>query len=263
MTVHAPGLAHPRIAQRRAAVDAAARDKDTRRRRFLWTVLVIALTLLCGYLSTRSELLDVDTLEVTGAAKTSAAEIIAASGIRTGAPLVGLDLAEARNRIARLPWVEEVYSTRSWRGDVTFTITERAPVAALAVPGAWAVVEKNGRVLSVEPDLADAAVPIIGLNIAQAAPGDWLDVDQRAAVAVATGLYEPVRSAVRVIEAGPEGYVLHLTIPGRVVIGDAEEIEAKMLAVHTFIERVNLRCLDTLDVRLPGSPVLTRRIPCQ
>ena len=203
-----------------------------------------------------------DRREVTGAARTDVAEIISAAAVQTGEPLVGLDLAGARTRIARLPWVKDVYSTRSWDGVVSFTVTERSAVAALAIPGAWAIVEENGRVLSVGPSLTEAAVPILGSNVAHAAPGDWLDVGQRAAVIVAGALYEPVTSAVRAIEVRADGYVLDLHGSGRVVLGDAEHLPAKMLAVQTFIERVDLSCLETLDVRAPGNPVLTRRIPC-
>lgn len=263
MTVHAPGIPHPRIARRRAAVDAATRAREHRRRRLLWLTLAVALALLSGYLATRSEMLDVDRLEVNGAVHTSPDEIIAASGVPTGSPLLGLDLAGARERIAGLPWVKDVYSTRSWDGVVRFTITERSPLAALATPSGWALVEENGRVLSVEQQLSGAAVPVVGLNIAQAAPGDWLEPAQRGAVLVAAELYEPVSGAVRSIQVGPEGYVLDLHNSGRVLLGDAGEMAAKVLAVHTFIERVNLHCMDTLDVRAPGNPVLTRRIPCQ
>ena len=213
MTVHAPGLAHPRIAQRRAAVDAEVRVRENRRRRILWLVLGMAFTLLCGYLVTRSEMLDVDRVEVKGATRTPAAEIVSAAGIRNGEPLVGLDLAAARDRVARLPWVEEVYSTRSWNGSVYFTVTERSPIAALAIPGAWAVVEENGRVLSVGQELSDRAVPIVGLNVAEAAPGDWLEIGQREAVRVAAALNEPVRSAVRALESGRMGTFFTCTFP--------------------------------------------------
>ena len=263
MTVHAPGIPHPRIAQRRAAVDAATKAGDARRRRLLWLALAGALALLSVYLATQSEMLDVDRLEVHGASRSNGSDIIAAAGIRTGQPLLGLDLASARDRIARLPWVREVYSTRSWNGVVSFTVTERSPVAALAIPGAWATVGENGRVLSLGQNISEGAMPIIGLNIAHAAPGDWLEADQRAAVGIAGALYEPVRSSVRAIEVGPDGHVLQLHDGGRVVLGNSEQLAAKVLAVHTFIERVNLQCLDTLDVRSPGSPVLTRWIPCR
>ena len=263
MTVHAPGIPHPRIAQRRAAVDAATRTKEVRRRRLLWLALAAALVLLSGYLATQSEMLDVDRLEVSGAVRTPHDDIIAAAGIRAGAPLVGLDLGAARERIARLPWVKDVYSSRSWNGVVGFRVTERSPLAALATPSGWALVEENGRVLAVEQQFPGAPVPILGLNIAQAAPGDWLEPSQRGAVSVAAALYEPVRGVVRSIQVGPEGFVLDLHNTGRVLLGDSGEMAAKVLAVHTFIERVNLRCMDTLDVRSPGNPVLTRRIPCQ
>lgn len=263
MTVHAPGLPHPRIAQRRAAVDAATRTREVRRRRILWSTLAVALVLLSGYLVTRSEMLDVDRLEVNGAVHTSADEIIAAAGVRTGAPLVGLDLASARKRIARLPWVKDVYSRRSWDGVVRFTVTERSPLAALATASGWALVGENGRVLSVEQQLPAAPVPVLGSTVAQATPGDWLEPAQRGAVTVAAELYEPVRGAVRSIQVGPDGYVLDLYDAGRVLLGDSREAAAKVLAVHTFMERVDLRCMDTLDVRLPAHPVLTRRIPCQ
>ncbi len=263
MTAHAPSLPHPRIAQRRAAVDAATRAKELRRRRLLWLSLAVALVLLSGYLATRSEMLDVDRLEVAGTARTSPEEIIAAAGVPTGSPLIGLDLAGARARIAGLPWVADVYSRRSWDGVVRFTITERSPLAALATPGGWALVEENGRVLAVEQELPGSSVPIIGLNIAQAAPGDWLEPTQRGVLTVAAELYEPVRGAVRSVRAATEGYVLDLGDAGRVLLGSAEEMAAKVLAVHTIIERVDLRCMDTLDVRSPGNPVLTRRNPCQ
>ena len=263
MTAHAPSFPHPRIAQRRAAVDAATRVKEARRRRLLWMALAVALVLLSGYLTTRSEMLDVDRLEVSGAVRTSPEEIIAASDLPMGSPLIGLDLAGARARIAGLPWVKDVYSTKSWGGVVRFTITERSPLAALATPSGWALVEENGRVLAMERELPGAPVPITGLNIAQAAPGDWLEPTQRDALTVAAELYEPVRGAVRSIQVGPEGYVLDLHNAGRVLLGNAEEMAAKVLAVHTFIDRVNLRCMDTLDVRSPGTPVLTRWNPCQ
>ena len=263
MTVQAPGVPHPRIAQRRADVVAETQTGERRRRRLLWAGLAVCLSLLCGYLATRSELLDVDSLAVSGGTRTPPAEILEAAAINSGQPLLGLDLAGARARIARLPWVKDVYSERSWDGSVTFRITERAPVAAVAMPGAWAVTGAEGRVLSVGPTLTEPAVPVLGLNVASAVPGDWLDDAHLGAVAVAGALREPVRSAVRAVEASPEGYVLDLHIPGRVLLGSGADLDAKLEAVHTFLEKVNLRCLDVLDVRAALTPVLTRAFPCR
>lgn len=263
MTVHAPGVPHPRIAQRRADVVATAHSHDRRRRRLLWAGLAVCLALLCGYLATRSELLDVDRVTVSGASRTSAAAVLHAGGLQPGEPLLGLDLASARARIARLPWVGTVYSSRSWNGSVTFEISERIPVAAVATPGGWAIVGAAGRVLAVEPAPMASTVPVLGLNVAAAAPGAWLDHTQRGAVGVAAALTEPVRSAVRAVEVTSEGYVLDLHIPGKVLLGHGTDLAAKLVTVRTFLEKVNLVCLETLDVRAAFSPVLTRGAPCR
>lgn len=263
MTTHAPGIPHPRIAQRRADVSEAARSVERRRRRTLWGALGISILLLSGYLMTRSEFLDVDEVAVSGAARTPAATVLDAAAVGRGEPLIGLDLSAARARVARLPWVDEVYSTRHWDGSVRFVVTERAPVAAVAMPGAWGIVDEEGRVLALRGDLDESVVPVIGLNILEASPGDWLAEAHLDAIGVAAALYEPARSAVRSVALTPEGYVLDLHIPGHVILGSGDDLEAKLLAVTTFLEKVNLRCLDSLDVRAASTPVLTRGDSCR
>ena len=263
MTSHAPGIPHPRIAQRRADVSEAARSVERRRRRTLWGALGAAILVLSGYLMTQSELLDVDEVAVSGATRTPVAAVVDAAALGRGESLIGLDLPAARSRIARLPWVDEVYSTRHWDGSVRFVVTERAPVAAVAMPGAWGIVDEEGRVLALRGDLDESVVPVVGLNILEASPGDWLAAVHRDAVRVATALYEPVRSAVRSVARTPDGYVLDLHIPGHVILGSADDLEAKLLAVTTFLEKVNLRCLDSLDVRAASTPVLTRGDSCR
>ena len=262
MTTHAPGIPHPRIAARRAAVDAAVRAETLRRRRVLWLLLAGAFVVLCGYLVTRSEVLDVDRVTVRGTAQTPAAEVISAAGIKPGQPLVGLDLQAARERISRLPWVEEVYSTRHWNGSVRFSVSERTPAATLAVPGGWALTDARGRILSVTPEAPAGAIPIVGLNIAGAAPGDWLDAPQRGLVDIVVALEDPVRSLIRAVQQTPAGVVAHLHVPGRVLLGDGSEIAAKWLALRTIVEQVDLRCLDVLNLGSPGTPVLTRATDC-
>lgn len=263
MTTHAPGIPHPRIAQRRADVSEAARSIERRRRRTLWGALGISILLLSGYLMTRSEYLDVDEIAVSGAVRTPAASVLDAAAVRKGQPLIGLDLSAARARIARLPWVDEVYSTRNWDGSVRFVVSERAPLAAVAMPGAWVVVDDEGRVLALRADLDESLVPVVGLNVVDATAGDWLTEAHLDAIRVAAALDEPARSAVRSVEVTPDGYVLDLHIPGHVLLGSGDDLEAKLLAVTTFLDKVNLRCLDSLDVRAASTPVLTRGDSCR
>ncbi len=262
MTTHSPSITHPRIAARRAVVHAEAKASEVRRRRILWLFLAVALALLSGYLATRSELLDVERVAVEGANMTSVSDITRVAGISSGQPLVGLDLTSARTRIAQLPWVKDVYSTRSWNGAVTFTVTERTPVAALAVAGGWAVADEAGRILVISSEVPVGTLPITGLSGTSATPGDWLNAAQREAAGVVGAIYEPVRSQVRALEVTPAGYVLQLNIPGHILLGDATDLAAKMVALHSVIAQVNLRCLETLNLSSPATPGLTRQPSC-
>ena len=44
--------------------------------------------------------------------------------------------------------------------------------------------------------------------------------------------------------------------------GDARQLDAKVRSLEAVLEQVDLTCLAVLDLRLPGSPVLTREEGC-
>jgi hypothetical protein len=49
---------------------------------------------------------------------------------------------------------------------------------------------------------------------------------------------------------------------GSLRFGSTEQLEAKVTAAKTVLSDVDLSCLETLDVRVPGSPALTRDQRC-
>ena len=51
---------------------------------------------------------------------------------------------------------------------------------------------------------------------------------------------------------------LLLTGGGRANLGDSSELGPKLQAFETVMARVDLGCLDTVDVRVPSAPVVTR-----
>jgi hypothetical protein len=42
-----------------------------------------------------------------------------------------------------------------------------------------------------------------------------------------------------------------------VTFGTAEDLDAKLLALHTVLQRVDLKGVTGIDLRLPAAPVLT------
>jgi hypothetical protein len=59
-----------------------------------------------------------------------------------------------------------------------------------------------------------------------------------------------------------DGLTATLTQGGEVRFGDATRLPAKLRSLATVLEQVDLVCLDHVDLRAPGNPVLTRREGC-
>jgi hypothetical protein len=262
----------PRLRARRIEV---RREEGRRRLRRLVVLAVVTLVCLVAWGLSRSPLLDLDHLEVEGAERLSADAVIAATGFERGDALLDLDLGGATDRLAALPWVEQVTVDRSWRGTVRIQVVERRPVAVAraGAEGPALLVDADGQVL----DTATAAdldrLPlVVGLEVGE--PGSRLDGLDLVAVAVAdragegllgwvdhiarddAGLWLELREDAVVSAGGSPGH------PGRVQLGDGRELADQLLAAETVLARVELSCLAEIDVRVPSSPVVRRAEDC-
>jgi len=256
----------PRMIERREAVAAHRRNR--------WLGNIAMLLVVVGLVGaaialSQSSLLDVDDVAVRGAQRVSAAEIEAASGIVLGDALIDINLEQASEAIAALPWVLTVDVAHYMSGDVVITVTEREPAASLVTSTANILVDTDGRVLAVNPDAelargaaASSVLAISGLEITTE-PGRWVDDATLDLVRAAEALPPEIAGATWALDATPQGLELYLgSSVGRVILGDVRELEAKVWAIRAFAAEVNLRCLDALDVRAPSVPVLTYRPDC-
>lgn len=249
----------PRLVARRVEV---LRRQGRRRLRVVLVAAALAATALAGWwVMLRSPLLDVDAVTVEGAAMTATEDIIAASGITEGEPLVDVDTSGARAAIADLPWVHEVRSDRTLAGHVRFRVTERSAVAVVPGTTGWLLVDADGRVLE-HLDEVPADVVVVDGPRWQVAPGGWVGEGALGALEVAALLPVGLRSRVTAVEIGDDALDLVLFGGGRVALGDAAELDDKFLAALTLLVRVEGACLDTIDVRAPAVPVLTRLDDC-
>jgi cell division protein FtsQ len=221
---------------------------------------VVALVLGAGAI-TRSALLDVDEVRITGNERSDPASLAAATGIAPGTPLLGLDLERAVAGVEAEPWVLEATVDRSWSGTVSVAVVERTPVATInAGAGGWLLVDGQRRVLASSPTPPD--LPIVE-GIGGGAVGANLDPSAQGALDVARALTPTLRSRVAVIDgADPAAIALVLQPTGRVELGPATELDERMRSLQTVFAQVDLVCLATIDLRVPDAPVLTRVPAC-
>lgn len=249
----------PRISERRRRVEGERRRGHLRALR--WVLLLATLAGIAWVVS-HSPLLDVDRVVVRGADHTGAEAVMAAAGVHIGDLLVQTDPASIEARLAALPWVASAVADRNWDGTLTIVVTERVPAAIVAPAGATTpgvLVDREGRVLA----NADAGTALASV-LAESPPiGTNVDPSLRPAVVVAGALSPGVRSRVTGVRpAGDGGVELSLRPAGTVRFGTDRQVDQKVRALATVFAQVDLRCLATVDVRVPDAPVLTRVPTC-
>ncbi len=248
----------PRFRQRRVQVK---REEGRRRLRFLAASAAAVAAVSGAVGATRSPLLDVDRVEVQGAAHTPRAALLAASGLDARPLMTEVDTEGVARQVEALPWVHRARARLMWPNRIAIHVTERTPAALVpAAGGGWAVVDGTGRVLDVTA-ARPPGLPAVAGVVAAGPPGSHLGLGPGERLRVAAALPAPLRGRVAEVVVVPSGeVVLRLAPPGgEVRLGRPDALEAKLTAATTVLEKADMARLRFLDVRVPQAPVLTRR----
>jgi cell division protein FtsQ len=137
--------------------------------------------------------LRVKEIYVEGRRNTPPAALLKSLGVERGAPILFIDINEARTRILALPWVRDVSVERVLPDAVVVHLVERRPMALWQNQGRFALIDEDGKVIQGDQlwKFADLLVVV----------GD--DAPQQTAALLATMRTEPelmalVKAAVRV-----------------------------------------------------------------
>ena len=246
----------------KAAASATRTMRDRLRRGMPQTVAgrvlvaVAAILVFTGatWTTTRSALLDVDHIAVSGGSIVTPAEAMAGAGLRSGQPMVSVDTAAAERRLRRLPWVDTAVVDRAFPNTVRIHLTERVAVAAAARPaGGWVLLDRGGRVLAEQSDRTANLPQVIGAG-GTPAPGENLDT-ARPALDVVAALPEAVRREIQSVNLDGEAVTLRMGAR-EVRFGPPTQLAAKVAALGVLLERVGSRSVAVLDVRVPQAPVV-------
>lgn len=272
----------PRMRKRRIQVRRAAG-----RRRLKRATLVLALVavVVLALAATRTPLLDVDRVTVTGVDGARADDVRAAAAVPSDQPLVSLDAGAVADRVEELPYVKTAHISRSWPATVRVAVELRQVVAAVQVtedhvayvdPGGWVVAIEQGALGEGEGAAGDdgddgeggegddptggGGAPLVLTGIeGPVAEGHRLPADARDALAVAVAVAERLPDTVAAVSTDLDA---ELIAGGVVRFGSTEDLDQKITAVKTVLSDVDTACMALLDVRVPGSPALTRNQGC-
>ena len=250
---------NPRIQERRIEI---IRAKGKRRLRILLTVVLSVLLSLAAVLISKSSLLDVDEVVVVGANSELEELIVAIANIPKSKPILEVDTQSIMERIKRIPNVKGAKVSRSFGGKVTISVTLRKPSVLLSNLGEWFLVDLDGRVLERVSELPpNLEYPIVEGNFDDLKVGEWVPEQALYAIELAANLPSVLLADISFVSTN-EGIELMLFGEGKILFGDNEALESKILAASTILEQVDLAELIHIDVRTPDKPVLCRAVEC-
>lgn len=251
----------PRMKARRVAV---LRAQGRRRLHILVALAAVALVAGLGYGVSRTQLMDVDRISVTGGGA-RAAEVLESTGLSTGMPMLPLDMGAAERSVASLPWVRSARVWRDWPGTVRITVEPRVPVAEVpAAGGRTVLIDAHGYAVDWAPEVAEpgglarVAVPFSGRlgDIHTAADGP---------LAVVAAMPDDLRAWVSAVTLDPGSGQLGLQLVGgaTVVLGEQNLLEDKIGAARAVLAGTDLDCITRIDVIMPDLATVTRHQPCR
>ena len=147
----------------------------------------------------------VEDITVTGRSRTATQPILAALDVHFGAPILGLDLNVAKDRLEAIPSVRAAAVERHLPTGLHLTISERQPVALWQNEGQFVLIDRNGREI---PGTIEGFEDL-PLVVGEGAPGATSELLEM--INAEPTLAARVKSAVRV---GNRRWNLRLDDPG-------------------------------------------------
>jgi len=202
-----------------------------------------------------SPLLAVRSVSVDGLRTLPADQVRETAGVVEGTPLLRVDVAAVRDRVARLPQVASVEVDRGWPSTVVITVAERVPVAVVGPPGRRSLVDASG--VFFDTVTGDVPAGVVPLSAPDPGPDDPAT---SAALGALVSLPAAVREQVTAAAAGSaEDVTLTLEDGTLVRWGTDEETSAKASALAAVLDQIDAEALDpagTIDVSTPDAVVL-------
>jgi cell division protein FtsQ len=206
-----------------------------------YAAVAVAVVAALAWVVFGTSTLGVRTVVVSGTRIVSPDQVRAAAAVVPGTPLARVDTGAVAHRVGELAPVDSVAVSRGWPHTLVITVTERTPVATVAMPDGYGLIDAEGVVFQVlrrRPDL-----PLV--RVTDPGPADATTL---AALRVLGALTPELRDRLDSVVADAPGRIsLRLRGDRMIVWGDAEQSETKALVATSLLDRPGR----TIDVSAP------------
>lgn len=186
---------------------------------------------------------------VEGRVNAAATEILAASGLAQGMPMLGFSPEEVRARLERLDWVARASVQRRFPGHVHLVIEERVPFAIWQNRGRFALIDRTGRVIVHDTVGRFAELPVV--------VGEGAAREAASLIGALAGYPELRRRVTASVRVNGRRWNLRLASGADVLLPEGHEAAAleRLVSLHRENQVLD-RELVAVDLRLPDRMVL-------
>ena len=247
-----------RLRARRVTV---RRSAGLRRLRRLGACAALVAVCAAAYGLTRSPLLAVKRVQVTGTEHVPASQIRQVAAVRKGMPMTDVGPSQVARRLAQIPWLATAKVQRDWPGNVKITVVERQAVAVVADGKVSQLVDGTGRVLG---SVSSAPADLVALTGLRAPPAGQRIASAAMVMAAVRALPVRLRPTVSSIGPGPGTTVtVHLVGGAKVAMGGPGALREEFISLETMLSHLpGLTAACTVDVTVPDAPTLTPANGC-
>lgn len=201
----------------------------------------------------------IDEIRVSGNVETSEIDIFDRVGLDGWTSLVGFDVQDARERIASLPWIENVAVRKIYPATLEVKIQERTPFAIWQHGARLSLIETDGKVIAPFAGSRHASLPLVVGQGADKAAEEFL-----AQVAAFPAIAARVRGYVRVADRRwslrlDNGVTVKLPEHGvDAALAELAGLDAREKLLSRDILAVDMRLSDRLIVRMSPDAAAAR-----
>lgn len=225
-------------------------------------VIALGITVLL-----RASFFAVQTVQLDGEARTTPGAVHDALAIEPDQALATFDTGAAEDRIAELPWVDQVQVTRGWPSTLRVRIREHGPAAAIGPENGaeWLVVGRGGQVLErrLTPPVGLPVIVVPRSVIDGSAVGD-LVAPALDGLTLALELPLQLDPWVESWTVDADGIIsAELRGSARAVFGDRIDQRSQFVSLASILGGdVSLACIRTIDLTIGDTPVVHRDADC-
>ena len=227
--------------------------KKTRKRILLSLMLILMISI--GILFT--PVFNLKGITVSGNSKIKTEDIIKKSGFKVGENIFKFKLNESGEAINSIPYVNSVRITRKLPGKVEIVITESIPMAYIPYNNTYIVVDKDGKALEVKTDEINYDIPILtDFKLTKFTLGKNIEEKDseklKKTLEITKHLYNNnLIDKVKSISSKKDDFYLELNENLRVVLGDTQDLSAKLNMIKGALLKLPEDTTGILDIKNP------------